>query len=73
MKIVLLHNPPYSSGVSHGSVEDLRWDFADWGVDLVVSGDDHIYERSTHDGVRYVVDGLGGIETARARRTDRRQ
>ncbi len=62
LKIVLLHNPPYSSGVSHGSVEELRWDFADWGIDLVVAGDDHIYERSTHDGVPYVVNGLGGIE-----------
>jgi hypothetical protein len=62
LQIVLLHNPPYSSGVSHGSVEELRWDFANWGVDLVVSGDDHIYERSTHDGVPYVVNGLGGIE-----------
>ena len=62
LEIVLLHNPPYSSGVSHGSAEELRWDYADWGVDLVVSGDDHIYERSTHDGVPYVVNGLGGIE-----------
>ena len=55
LQVVLLHNPPYSSGTSHGSVESLRWDFAAWGVDLVVSGDDHIYERSTHDGVHYVV------------------
>ena len=62
LRIVLLHNPPYSSGVSHGSVDELRWDFADWGVDLVVAGDDHIYERSTHDGIAYVVNGLGGIE-----------
>ncbi len=62
LKIVLLHNPPYSSGIAHGSVEELRWDFAGWGVDLVVSGDDHIYERSTHAGVPYVVNGLGGIE-----------
>jgi hypothetical protein len=62
LQIVLLHNPPYSSGVSHGSFEDLRWDFADWGIDLVVSGDDHIYERSTHDGVPYIVNGLGGVE-----------
>jgi hypothetical protein len=62
LTIVLLHQPPYSSGSSHGSVEALRWDFADWGVDLVVSGDDHIYERAVHDGVTYVVNGLGGIE-----------
>ncbi len=38
--IVLLHQPPSSSGSSHGSAEALRWDFADWGVDLVVSGDE---------------------------------
>ena len=62
LKIVLLHNPPHSSGISHGSVEELRWDFAGWGVDLVVSGHDHIYERSTHAGVPYVVNGLGGVE-----------
>ncbi|HWM19336.1 MAG TPA: endo alpha-1,4 polygalactosaminidase, partial [Ilumatobacteraceae bacterium] len=62
LQIVLLHNPPYSSGVSHGSVAELRWDFVGWGIDLVVSGDDHIYERSTHDGVAYVVNGLGGVE-----------
>ncbi len=62
LTIVLLHQPPYSSGSSHGSVETLRWDFAAWGVDLVVSGDDHIYERAVHDDVTYVVNGLGGIE-----------
>jgi Glycoside-hydrolase family GH114/Calcineurin-like phosphoesterase len=62
VKIVLIHNPPYSSGTSHGSVDNLRWEYADWGVDMVVAGDDHIYERSTHDGVVYVVNGLGGVE-----------
>ncbi len=62
VKIALLHHPPYSSGSSHGSAEGLRWDFGAWGIDLVVSGDDHIYERSVHDGVTYVVNGLGGIE-----------
>lgn len=62
LKVVLLHNPPYSSGVSHGSVESLRWDYGAWGIDLVISGDDHIYERSTHDGVVFLVNGLGGIE-----------
>lgn len=61
LNIVLLHNPPYSSGTAHGSVESLRWDFAGWGIDLVIAGDDHIYERSTHDGVVYLVNGLGGV------------
>jgi hypothetical protein len=49
--------------VSHGSVAELRWDYAAWGIDLVVAGDDHIFERATHDGVVYVVNGLGGVET----------
>jgi len=62
VKVALLHNPPYSSGSSHGSAEELRWDFGAWGIDLVISGDDHIYERSVHDGVTYVVNGLGGVE-----------
>ena len=61
-KVVLAHNPPYSSGARHGSAEYMRWDFAAWGIQLVVSGDDHIYERSEHDGVTYIVNGLGGVE-----------
>lgn len=61
VKIALLHNPPYSSGTSHGSAEELRWEFAEWDIDIVVSGDDHIYERAVHDGVTYIVNGLGGV------------
>ncbi len=62
VKVALVHNPPYSSGSSHGSAEGLRWDYGEWGIDLVISGDDHIYERSLHDDVTYVVNGLGGVE-----------
>ncbi len=62
IKIALLHNPPYSSGASHGSFEEFRWPFDEWGIDLVVAGDDHFYERARHDDVTYVVNGLGGVE-----------
>jgi hypothetical protein len=30
------------------------------GVDLVLSGHDHDYERIVRDGLNYVVDGAGG-------------
>jgi tartrate-resistant acid phosphatase type 5 len=30
------------------------------GAQLVISGHDHTYERINHDGITYVVNGLGG-------------
>ena len=58
-QIVVLHHPPYSSG-AHGSSPALRWPFAQWGADLVLSGHDHTYERVGADGLVYLVNGLGG-------------
>ncbi|MDP8937172.1 MAG: metallophosphoesterase [Actinomycetota bacterium] len=65
-KIVVLHHPPYSSG-RHGSTpgakERLEPVLSRHGVDLVLAGHDHHYER-THpiDGITYVVSG-GGCKT----------
>ncbi len=61
-KIVLIHQPPFSSGARHGSNPRTQWPYADWGIQLVMSGDDHIYERIEKDGVTYLVNGLGGVE-----------
>ncbi len=66
-KIVSLHRPPYSSG-THGSDTRLRAllapIFARHGVQLVLAGHDHDYERMTpQDGVTYVVTGGGGVGT----------
>lgn len=58
-QLVYMHHPPYSSG-DHGSTEALRWPFAEWGVDVVLAGHDHHYERLERDGIVYVVNGLGG-------------
>ena len=58
-QIVILHHPPYSSGW-HGSSVDLRWPFATWGADAVLNGHEHNYERLTHDGIPYFVNGAGG-------------
>jgi tartrate-resistant acid phosphatase type 5 len=57
--IVYLHYPPYSSGM-HGSSSWMRWPFAAWGANAVLSGHDHTYERLLVDGIPYFVDGVGG-------------
>lgn len=61
-KIAYFHHPPYSSGQRHGSAEHMQWPFATYGIDLVLSGDDHIYERVEREGVTYLVIGLGGVD-----------
>jgi len=62
-KVVALHHPPYSAGY-HGSSADARRVFspvfARHGVQLVLSGHDHDYQRSKPiSGVTYVVSGAG--------------
>ena len=57
--VVFDHYPPYSSGY-HGSIAYMRWPFAAWGADVVLSGHDHSYERLIVDGIPYIVNGLGG-------------
>lgn len=36
-KLVVDHHPPYSSDAKHGSSRFMRWPFAEWGADAVVS------------------------------------
>lgn len=68
--VVLFHHPPYSRGVAHSG---LYWRkehevlqryyvpaFEEHGVDLVLSGHTHLYERSEKAGVTYVVGGAAG-------------
>jgi hypothetical protein len=38
----------------------MQWPFAQWGADVVFSGDEHNYERIMRDGIVYFVNGLGG-------------
>jgi Calcineurin-like phosphoesterase len=58
--VVVMPSPPYSSGIIHGSALHAQWPFAQWGADVVFSGDEHNYERILHDGIVYFVNGLGG-------------
>jgi 3',5'-cyclic AMP phosphodiesterase CpdA len=72
-RIVVLHHPPYSAGYQ-GSSLDVRRAFAPlferYGVQLVVSGHDHDYQRSEPiGGVTYVVSG-GAAGTRRTGEED---
>ncbi|MCZ6456095.1 MAG: metallophosphoesterase [Actinobacteria bacterium] len=62
-KVAALHHPPYSSGGRGSSVavrEALEPLFVEYGVDLVLTGHDHHYERTVPiQGVTYVVSGAG--------------
>jgi len=62
-KVAAFHHPPYSSGGRGSSVEvreALEPLFVEYGVDLVLTGHDHHYERTVPlNGVTYVVSGAG--------------
>ncbi len=64
-KIVFFHHPLYSSGKTHGSDVKLRETleplFIKYGVNVVFTGHDHIYERiKPQHGIQYFVSGSGG-------------
>ncbi len=64
--VVLFHHAPYSSGAVHGNTAIMQWPFEKWGVDVVLAGHEHTYERimrdDNHNGdsIPYIVNGLGG-------------
>jgi hypothetical protein len=67
VKIIYGHQPPYSTGL-HGSSLSVRGMVhpvaRDCGARLVLSGHDHLYERSFPiEGVTYIVTGGGGAVT----------
>lgn len=64
-KIVIFHHPVFSSDAMYGpGLEGLQklWHpvFVELGVELVLSGHAHNYERIEQDGVTYLVVGGGG-------------
>jgi predicted phosphodiesterase len=63
--IVAFHHPVYSPGTGHGSTPGFRPSlpriFRKKGVDLVLTGHDHLYAVTRNlKGIRYVVTGGGG-------------
>lgn len=64
-KICFFHHPPYSSAKKHGSDDQLREVvepiFLKHGVQVVLAGHDHVYERiKPQKGIYYFVSGAGG-------------
>jgi hypothetical protein len=63
-KIAVFHHPPYTCGGHEGDLHVAhRWVrlFEEYGVQLVLSGHDHNYQRfMARNGVTYVVHGGGG-------------
>lgn len=63
LSIVVFHHPAFSCGY-HGTTEVVveSWVplFEEHGVDLVLNGHDHDYQRFEREGVTYVVTGGGG-------------
>ena len=70
-KIAVFHHPPYTCGGHSGhSTVERRWVplFESYGVQLVLSGHDHNYQRfAKRNGVTYVVHGGGGAGLYRIR------
>lgn len=58
-KVVTFHHPAYSSSL-HGSTPELQWPFRELGVDVVLNGHDHDYERSVVGSLPYLVVGACG-------------
>jgi hypothetical protein len=64
-KICYFHHPLYSNAERHGAAVDLRVKieplFVKYGVNVVFSGHDHVYERlKPQKGIYYFVSGSGG-------------
>jgi hypothetical protein len=72
--MALLHEPRFSSGAIHGSTTDMEpfWEaLYEYGAEVVLSGDDHLYERflpqtpygqlDTATGISQFVVGSGGF------------
>lgn len=64
-KICYFHHPLYSSGKAHGPATDLRLLleplFVKYGVNVVFSGHDHVYERvQPQKGIYYFTEGASG-------------
>ena len=64
-KVCFFHHPPYSSAKKHGSDGQVREVvepiFIKYGVNVVLTGHDHVYERiKPQKGIYYFVSGAGG-------------
>lgn len=60
-KVAVIHHAPYTSGSAYSpGIGESRWNFESLGIDLVVSGHEHNYERWINRSIPYIVTGHGG-------------
>src|SRR5690606_25558731 len=63
-RIVFFHTPPFTATVNHrddaAAKAYLVPLFSPSGVDLVIGGHSHAYERFEHEGIPYIVSAGGG-------------
>lgn len=60
-QVVVIHHPGWTSSSDHyPGTPSSRWDWRDLGIDLVLSGHGHNYERQQIDRTPIVVAGNGG-------------
>lgn len=57
-QVVVFHHSSRSS-IPGKSAQWMRWPFAEWGADLLLVGDAHVYERLVIDGLPMFISGLG--------------
>jgi predicted MPP superfamily phosphohydrolase len=70
-KVCYFHHPLYSSGKNHGSATELRLllepIFVKYGVQVVFSGHEHVYERvKPQKGIQYFTEGASAKLMARS-------
>lgn len=68
-KLVYSSHAPYTSH-KVADIERMRWPFAKWGADAVLSGYFHVYERLSIDGIPYFINGAGGSTISEFGKTD---
>lgn len=71
VKVAYFHHPPFTAGSVHEGAAAVRnlWVpmFERYGVQLVLAGHNHVYERYRIDGIDYVTTGGGGQVLYRCR------
>lgn len=60
-RIAVFHHPPYTSEGSYfPGYAAMRWPWREMGIDVVICGHSHVYERIERDNVLFLTVGLGG-------------
>lgn len=59
--IAIVHQAPYGTGSYYGDIASTQLPYQDYGIDFVISGHNHHYERLERNGVRYFIAGRAGV------------